>query len=117
MPAGHLEGDKSEFNEAEAKSALSYLCTEVTGRYRPRAVQVQPENGVGATGLFEEGRFREPLSEKLTAGYALAANEYWELKRIYPLDVGIGGWDVIEVGIADGSEHLRPSTFSHFKPF
>ncbi len=57
---------------------------------------------------FEEGRFRELLPEKLRltilavqAGYALAANEYWELKRIYPVDVGLRSWDVIEAGVAD----------------
>ncbi|HDS45876.1 MAG TPA: hypothetical protein ENN68_07285 [Methanomicrobia archaeon] len=57
---------------------------------------------------FEAGKFRELLPEKLRltilalqAGYALAANEYGELKRVYPLDAGLRTWDVIEAGIAD----------------
>jgi hypothetical protein len=58
---------------------------------------------------FEDGRFRELLPEKArltilsvnSSGYAIAANEYWELKRIYPLEGGLRRWDVIEADVED----------------
>ncbi len=55
---------------------------------------------------FEDGKFRELLPDtvRLTIlsvkeDHAVAANEYWELKRIFPLEVGLRRWDVIEAGI------------------
>jgi hypothetical protein len=57
---------------------------------------------------FEDGRFRELLPEKarltilsVNGRYAIAANEYWELKRIYPLERGLRRWDVIEADVED----------------
>jgi hypothetical protein len=57
---------------------------------------------------FEDGKFRELLPEKarltilsVNGTYALAANEYWELKRIYPLERGLHRWDVIEADVKD----------------
>ena len=57
---------------------------------------------------FEGGKFRELLPKKVrltilsvNGTYALAANEYWELKRIYPLESGLRRWDVTEADVED----------------
>ena len=57
---------------------------------------------------FEAGKFRELLPKRvrltilsLKKDHAIAANEYWELKRVYPLDAGLQSWDVIEADVAD----------------
>ena len=58
---------------------------------------------------FEDGRFRELLPEKVRLtilsskkDHAIAANEHWELKRIFPLPAGSDGlkpWDVVEAEV------------------
>lgn len=55
---------------------------------------------------FEEGKFKELLPEKMRftilsakKDHAIAANEYWELKKIYPLKTGLHRWDVIETEV------------------
>ncbi|MBN1762391.1 MAG: hypothetical protein JW878_04850 [Methanomicrobia archaeon] len=68
---------------------------------------------------FDEGKFRELLPHKVRLTIlsvkkeqAIAANEYWELKRIYPLDAGLHRWDVIEADVADlfPEEDKRPES-------
>jgi hypothetical protein len=68
---------------------------------------------------FEAGQFRELLPEKMRLTilsvkkeYALAANEYWELKRISPLKLGLRCWDVVEAAVADyfPEEDRRPES-------
>ena len=82
---------------------------------------------------FEEGKYKEFLPDKVRFTIlssskedhaAIAANEYWELKRIYPFKTGLSRWDVIEAKVeeffpeddkrpdsirikVDGIEHLR----------
>ena len=84
---------------------------------------------------FEEGKFKELLPHKVRftilsskKDHAIAANAYWELKRIYPfpekLNMNLNRWDVIEAEVddffpeedkrpdsirlkSDGIEHLR----------
>lgn len=55
---------------------------------------------------FEEGKFKELLPEKVRftilsakKDHAIAANEYGELKKIYPLKTGLHRWDVIEAEV------------------
>ena len=68
---------------------------------------------------FEDGKFRELLPKKarltilsLKSTHAIAANEYWELKRIYPLRTGLNRWDVIESDVEDyfPEEDKRPES-------
>lgn len=68
---------------------------------------------------FEDGKFRELLPNKVrltilsvTSTYAIAANEYWELKRIYPLEAGLHRWDVIRADVAEffPEEDKRPES-------
>jgi len=68
---------------------------------------------------FDAGKFRELLPKKvrLTILYskkehAIAANEYWELKRIYPLKNWLNRWDVIEADVDDffPEEDKRPES-------
>jgi len=82
---------------------------------------------------FEEGKFKELLPRKVRftilsskKDHAIAANAYWELKRVYPLpeQLNLNRWDVIEAEVddffpeedkrpdsirlnSDGIEHLR----------
>ena len=57
---------------------------------------------------FEGGQFRELLPDKVRltilsvkSTHALVANEYWELKRVYPIDAELQRWDVIESEVED----------------
>ncbi len=68
---------------------------------------------------FEEGKFKELLPEKVRftilsakKDHAIAANEYWELKRIYPLKKRLNRWDVIEAEVEDffPEEDRRPDS-------
>ena len=68
---------------------------------------------------FEDGKFTELLPNKMRLTilsvkkeYAIAANEYWELKRIYPLEAGLHRWDVIKAGVAEffPEEDKRPES-------
>ncbi len=70
---------------------------------------------------FEEGKFKELLpdkarftilSSKTKKDHAIVANEYWELKRIYPLPYPPNVWDVIEAEIEDffPEEDKRPDS-------
>lgn len=68
---------------------------------------------------FEAGQFRAllPAQARLTIlavrkEYALAATEYGELKRIYPLMLGLRCWDVLEAAVADyfPAEDRRPES-------
>jgi hypothetical protein len=68
---------------------------------------------------FEAGKFRGLLPHKVRLTIltvkkeqAIAANEYWELKRIYPLGPGLRSWDVIEADVADffPEEDKRPES-------
>jgi hypothetical protein len=70
---------------------------------------------------FEDGKFTELLPDKVRLTilsvkkeYAIAANEYWELKRIYPLEAGSGlhRWDVIKADVAEffPEEDRRPES-------
>lgn len=68
---------------------------------------------------FEDGKFTELLPDKVRLTilsvkkeYAIAANEYWELKRIYPLEVGLHKWDVIRADVAEffPEEDKRPES-------
>lgn len=68
---------------------------------------------------FGDGKFRELLPKKarltilsVKSTHAIAANEYWELKRIYPLKTGLHKWDVIEADVEDffPEEDKRPES-------
>ncbi len=68
---------------------------------------------------FEAGQFRELLPQQVRftilvvkKEYALAATEYGELRRIYPLKLGLRCWDVLEAAIADfyPEEDRRPES-------
>lgn len=68
---------------------------------------------------FEEGKFRELLPDKVRftilsskKDHAIAVNEYWELKRIYPLENRLNKWDVVEAEIEDffPEEDKRPDS-------
>jgi len=68
---------------------------------------------------FEEGKFKELLPEKVRftilsvkSTHAVAANEYWELKRIYPLKTGLNRWDVIETEVENffSEEDKKPES-------
>jgi hypothetical protein len=68
---------------------------------------------------FEAGKFKDllPTKVRLTILYAkmdhaIGANEYWELKRIYPLKNWLTKWDVIEAGVEDffPEEDKRPES-------
>ena len=68
---------------------------------------------------FEEDTFRELLPEKVRltilsvkGTHAIAANEYWELKRIYPVKTGLRTWDVIDAELEDffPEEDKRPES-------
>ena len=68
---------------------------------------------------FEAGRFRELLPTKVRftvlsvkSSHAIAANEYWELKRIYPLNSPLNRWDVIVAEVDDffPEEDKRPDS-------
>ncbi|MEA3487773.1 MAG: hypothetical protein U9R10_00785, partial [Euryarchaeota archaeon] len=68
---------------------------------------------------FEAGRFRELLPAKVRftvlsvkSDHAIAANEYWELKRIYPLNSPLNRWDVIIAEVDDffPEEDKRPDS-------
>ena len=68
---------------------------------------------------FEAGKFKELLPEKVRftilsvkGSHAIAANEYWELKRIYPLNSPLNRWDVIVAEVDDffPEEDKRPDS-------
>ncbi|MFZ2070941.1 MAG: hypothetical protein WAV32_04990 [Halobacteriota archaeon] len=68
---------------------------------------------------FEAGKFKELLPEKVRftilsvkRDYAIAANEYWELKRIYPRETTLNRWDVMEAEVDDffPEEDKRPES-------
>ncbi|MCK4475735.1 MAG: hypothetical protein KAU16_03320 [Methanophagales archaeon] len=68
---------------------------------------------------FEEGKFKELLPDKVRftilsskKDHAIAANEYWELKRIYPFPYQLNKWDVIEAEVEDffPEEDKRPDS-------
>jgi hypothetical protein len=68
---------------------------------------------------FEEGVFKDMLPDKarftiltVKSDYTIAANEYWELRRIYPLKRQLNRWDVIKVGIEEffPEEDKRPES-------
>jgi hypothetical protein len=68
---------------------------------------------------FEGGKFTELLPEKVRLtilsakrDHAIAANEYWELKRVYPLKNEIHRWDVIEAEVEEffPQEDKRPES-------
>jgi len=101
-------------------------------RFKPKYAQGREKKTVWALRKwFEEGKFKEFLPDKVRftilsakKDHAIAANEYGELKRIYPLKTGLNRWDVIEAWVEeffpeedkrpdsirireDGIEHLR----------
>ncbi len=70
---------------------------------------------------FEDGKFKELLpdkarftilSSKTKKDHAIVANEYWELKRIYPFLYPPNVWDVIEAEVEDffPEEDKRPDS-------
>ncbi|MBE0516117.1 MAG: hypothetical protein IBX41_01830 [Methanophagales archaeon] len=68
---------------------------------------------------FEDGKFTELLPEKVRLtilsakrDHAIAANEYWELKRVYPVKNEIYRWDVIEAEVEEffPKEEKRPES-------
>ncbi len=68
---------------------------------------------------FEGGRFTELLPKKVRLtilsakrGHGIAANEYWELKMVYPLKNEINRWDVIEAEVEEffPQEEKRPES-------
>lgn len=68
---------------------------------------------------FETGKFTELLPEKVRLtilsakrDHAIAANEYWELKRVYPLKSEVHRWDVIEAEVEEffPQEDKRPES-------
>lgn len=106
------------------------------GLVRFKSVQGRDKKTVWALrNWFEEGKFRDLLPDKARftilsskKDHAIAANAYWELKRIYPftekLSMSLNRWDVIEAEVddffpeedkrpdsirlkSDGIEHLR----------
>ena len=67
---------------------------------------------------FEEGKFKELLPDKMRFTFLSSkkdhaiANEYRELKRIYPFPHQLNRWDVIEAGVEDffPEEDKRPDS-------
>ncbi len=79
-------------------------------RFKSRHAQGREKKTVWALRKwFEEGKFKELLPDRVRLTIlsikndrvAIAANEYWELKRIYPLKTGLNRWDVIEARVED----------------
>jgi len=68
---------------------------------------------------FEEGKFTELLPQRVRLtilsakkDHAIVANEYWELKRVYPLKNELHSWDVIEADVEEffSQDDKRPES-------
>jgi len=68
---------------------------------------------------FEDGKFSELLPDKMKLTIlsvkndrAIAVDEFWELKRVYPLKIGLQSWDAVSAEIEEffPEEDRRPGS-------